>query len=76
MCWEERRALLTNNVVHFVPIARSWAAERRPHAGLVFTSDASMPRTVRNIGAYVRTLDRLIRSLPTDDALVEQIRWL
>jgi hypothetical protein len=38
--WDrESRALLTNNVRDFVPLAREWAAVSRDHAGL------SSPRT-------------------------------
>ena len=44
--------------------------------GLVFTSDASMARSRETIGRYVVRLDRLLRSLPRDDALIDQVRWL
>ena len=75
-CQEEHRALLTNNVADFVVIARRWATEGRSHFGLVFTSDASLPRTRDSIGRYVRLLDQLLKSLPDDAALADQVRWL
>jgi hypothetical protein len=76
LCRGEGRALLTNNVGDFVVIARRWAAEGRSHAGLVFTSDTSMPRGRQTIGQYVRALEQLMRSLPADDALEDACRWL
>jgi len=76
VCHEERRALLTNNVADFVVITRRWAVEARSHSGLVFTSDASLPRSRDTIGRYVRLLDGLLNSLPNVGALVDQIRWL
>ena len=76
LCQQEGRALVTNNVADFAVIARRWAAEGREHAGLLFTSDASLPRTRSTIGQYVRVLEKLLKSLPDDDSLVGQVRWL
>ncbi|MEX2658299.1 MAG: DUF5615 family PIN-like protein [Acidimicrobiales bacterium] len=76
LCHDERRALMTNNVADFVAIARRWAAEGRSHAGLIFTSDTSMPRSRNTIGRYVQVLDEVLGSHPADDALVDQISWL
>lgn len=75
-CQGEERALLTNNVADFVIIARRWAAEGRRHRGLIFTSDASMPRARDTIGRYVTVLDALLRAHPRPDALLDQIHWL
>lgn len=58
VCTAEGRALVTNNVGDFTVIARRWATEIRSHAGLIFTSDASMPRHRETIGRYVHALDR------------------
>ena len=75
-CEREERALLTNNVGDFVVIARRWAVEGRRHAGLVFTSDASMPRNRDTIGRYAEALDALLASHPKDDALADRTHWL
>lgn len=72
LCAAEQRALLTNNVGDFVAITRSWAASGQPHAGLIFTSDAGLPRTRATIGTYVKLLDDL---LDLDD-LTDRVHWL
>lgn len=76
LCAQEVRALLTNNVGDFTLIARRWVAEGRQHSGLVFTSDASMPRSRRTIGRYVAALDALLQANPEGDALMERVCWL
>lgn len=76
LCREEKRALLTNNVADFVVIARRWMAQGESHAGIVFTSDVSMPRSRKTIGRYVEALDRLMRERAGDEALLDQIWWL
>lgn len=76
ICTAEGRALVTNNVADFTVIARRWATESRSHAGLIFTSDASMPRHRGTIGRYVNALDRLHRMHTERDALRDRIHWL
>lgn len=76
LCQEEQRALLTNDVADFAVIARRWAAEGRQHAGLIFTSDTSLPRARSTIGRYVKALEALLRAHPTDDGLEDHIHWL
>lgn len=76
LCEKEARALMTNNVGDFVVIARRWATEGRRHTGLIFTSDASMPRGRRTIGRYIDALNALLEANPTDTAFVDRIHWL
>jgi hypothetical protein len=76
LCGSEQRALLTNNVSDFTVIARSWAGQGRSHAGLAFTSDASLPRARGTIGKYVRLLDDLLAENPAPTAFVDRIHWL
>lgn len=70
------RALLTNNVRHFAPLAREWAARGEHHFGLIFTSDESMPRSRRTIGLYVERLDELLERHPGQEALRGRTLWL
>jgi hypothetical protein len=76
LCGGEHRALLTNNVADFAVIARRWALEGRHHAGLIFTSDLSLPRDRHTIGLYVTTLHALLRANPADHAFSDRIHWL
>jgi predicted nuclease of predicted toxin-antitoxin system len=72
---DDRRTLLTNNVSDFVIVARRWAEEGRDHYGLLFTSDASMPRTREGIGRFVEALQRLMEAHPGRDDLMNRILW-
>ena len=76
LCTGEGRALLTNNVADFTVIARRWALEGRHHAGLIFTSDTSMPRGRNTIGLYVTALQALARANPADDCFTDRTHWL
>jgi hypothetical protein len=76
LCVAEQRTLLTNNVGDFMTIVRSWAVQGRQNAGLVFTSDASLPRNHATIGKYTKLLDALLREHPKPEDLVDRIHWL
>jgi len=54
---QERRAIMTNNVKDFMPIASRAAVAADHHYGLLFTSDRSMPRRSDAIGRFVEALD-------------------
>jgi predicted nuclease of predicted toxin-antitoxin system len=72
----ECRAILTANVADFQQIAMCLAAESREHAGMLFTSDRSMPRSRNTTGAFVRALDAYLTQHAAADALVNRIEWL
>lgn len=76
LCATEGRALLTNNVGDLLVIARTWAVRGQGHAGLILTSDGSLPRTRAMIGTYVKLLDILLRDHAADDAFADRIHWL
>lgn len=75
-CALEGRALLTNNVGDFVRLAQRWAEEGRHHAGLLFTSDASLPRTHATIGQFVELLEAVLTAHPGEVSFVDRIHWL
>ena len=75
LCTDEGRALLTNNVADFTVIARRWALQGRHHAGIIFTSDASLPRGRNTIGLYVTALQAILRASPGDEAFNDRIHW-
>jgi Domain of unknown function (DUF5615) len=76
LCAAEQRTLLTNNVGDFMAIARNWAVSGQHHAGLIFTSHASLPRTHAAIGRYVQLLEALLDEYPDPDEFVDRIHWL
>jgi predicted nuclease of predicted toxin-antitoxin system len=76
LCAAEQRSLVTNNVSDFTAIARHWAAQGRSHCGLVFTSDARLPRSRATIGRYVNLLHDLLISYADPDGMVDRIHWL
>ena len=76
LCQSEGRALMTNNVRDFVPLARSWAAAGRDHGGILLTSDARLPRHKRTIGRYTAILTALMDVNQADRAIANQTRWL
>jgi predicted nuclease of predicted toxin-antitoxin system len=75
-CVAEARTLLTNNVSDFVGLSQQWAGQGRYHAGLVFTADASLPRTLATIGRYVELLEALLTDNPGDTDFIGRIHWL
>jgi hypothetical protein len=76
LCSREQRALLTNNVADFTVIVRRWSVEGRPHSGLIFTSNLSLPRSRHTIGRYRILLGKLLRSNTKDDAFADRVHWL
>jgi len=75
-CALQNRSLLTNNVADFAVIARRWQSDERRHAGLIYTSDSSLPRNRSNTGRFVTALADLMASHPADDALTNRTHWL
>lgn len=54
---EDKRAIVTENVRDFRPLAHEWQAMGRVHFGLVLTTNRRFPR------AHSRTVGRLVRAL-------------
>ena len=59
------RAVVTENVVDFMPLATHWAGEHRAHAGLIFTNPIRFNRaTVAYPGNLIHALRRFLRDPP------------
>jgi len=72
----DRRAVVTENVADFVPIADAADQRGRPHHGLVLIDPAKFPRgDRRTVGRLVRELERLMAEFPQDEA-VSTRHWL
>jgi hypothetical protein len=72
----EERAIVTENAIDYVPLARALALESQSHFGLVLTSSASLRRSRNTIGRFVRALDAFLVERPADDAMRDQVAWL
>ena len=76
LCTNDKRSLLTNNVADFAVITRRWQGEGQPHHGLIYTSDASLPRTRNTIGRYVALLQVMHQQHPDLPSLINRTHWL
>jgi len=73
----DRRAVFTENVADFRPLADVRLREGREFHGLVFTTDARFPRSHnRTFGRALTALDELLVVHPADDALLNRVVWL
>lgn len=67
----ERRAVVTENVADFVPIAQRYAAEGVAHFGLILVPPSAYPRDRANrnatLGRLVNALDSLAQARPGED---------
>jgi predicted nuclease of predicted toxin-antitoxin system len=72
----ERRAIVTNNVADFQTIHDRLLAAGEEHEGMIFTFDATMPRTKAAIPLWVRALAGLLAERGDDDSLRNRILHL
>jgi len=73
---QERRAIMTNNVKDFMPLASRAALGADDHSGLLFTSDRSLPRRSGAIGRFVDALDVFLQRHQGEDSYRNQVQWL
>lgn len=64
----EGRSIVTNDVRDFQPIHHQLIARGEEHSGMVFTWDASLPRSKAGIPVWIAALDQLLKTHPSDDA--------
>lgn len=72
----DRRAILTDNAAHFVPLARRASESGVEHYGVVLSDDRALPRSLNTLGPYIELVDELMSRHPEADALLSQVRWL
>jgi hypothetical protein len=72
----EERAIMTNNVKDFVPLAHRAAVEGRDHSGLLLTSDKSLSRRLDAVGRTVDALHEFLSRHDDKDSCRNQVRWL
>lgn len=72
---EEGRALLTENVGDFMPIATELARTGTPQAGIILANPHRFPRSRDGIGRLAEALHDLLVEHP-QDAFVDRVVWL
>lgn len=72
----EQRTLVTNDVLDFQLIHNRMLAAGEEHYGLIFTSDATMPRNKVSIPLWVKALEKVLTEHPGNDALKNLVRHL
>lgn len=74
---DDRRAIVTENVRDFRPIAGTWEAAGGAHFGLIFTTNRLFPRAQpRTIGRLVLALARLTEGEPRAALASNREIWL
>jgi predicted nuclease of predicted toxin-antitoxin system len=68
----EGRAIVTENVRDYRPLAEILLAAGESHSGLVFTTSKRWPRS--NLGALIAALDQLLTSTPEQP--IDSELWL
>jgi Domain of unknown function (DUF5615) len=73
----EERAVFTENVSDYLPLATESLGRSEDSFGLALTSDRSYPRGhPRTLGRAVLALDRYLAERPESAALRNRINWL
>lgn len=73
----EGRAVFTENVGDYVPLANACLGRGEDHFGLLLTSNSSYPRGhPRTLGRAVRALDHYMAEHSGSDILRNQTDWL
>ena len=65
----ERRVVVTNNMRDYAPIVEALGLRGETHFGVIFTDDATFPRTHAGIGLIVRALAAFVEGAADDDLL-------
>lgn len=72
----ERRTLVTNDVLDFLLIHHQLLDSGEGHYGIVFTSDATMPRNKASVPLWTKAPRKLLKTSPEDDALRNRVLHL
>ena len=73
VAYNEGRAVVTNNVKDFRPLAAEWLAQGRVHAGLILLP-STRTRTRDAIAAVAAAIENVLRDHP--DGLSGSERWI
>ena len=73
---KETRAVVTNNVIDFLPIHDRALVTGEDHFGMIFTYDSTVSRTKAAIPRWVSMLEGFLREHPEEDALRNRVYHL
>ena len=73
VAYGENRAVVTNNIKDFRPLAAEWLAQGRVHAGLILLPSA-WTRTRHAVAAVAAAIENVLRDHP--DGLSGSERWI
>jgi predicted nuclease of predicted toxin-antitoxin system len=73
VAWREGRAVVTNNIKDFRPLAAEWLAQGRVHAGLILLP-STRTRSRNAIAAVAAAIETVLRDHP--DGLSGSERWI
>jgi len=63
----EGRVVVTNNVRDYAPLVEDFGLRGETHFGVIFTDDATFPRTHAGVGLIVRALIAFVEGSRDDD---------
>jgi predicted nuclease of predicted toxin-antitoxin system len=63
----EGRVVVTNNVRDYAPLVEDFGLRGETHFGVIFTDDATFPRTHAGVGLIVRALIAFVERSRDDD---------
>ena len=72
---DESRAIVTNNVRDFVPLAQRALQSGATFCGIIFTSERSVPRNRASSGNLIALLEALLVAHP-EEAVPAGVIWL
>lgn len=72
----ERRAIVTNDVADFQAIHEQLVAAGDEHYGMIFTFDATLPRSKAAIPQWMRALSELLGENTPEDSLRNKVHHL
>jgi len=71
-----QRALVSDNVRHFVPLHHQFQAEQRQHGGLLLADSKSYPRGKKTVGVWIRGLEHVLQRHASAEFTPNLIEWL
>jgi len=72
----DRRAIVTQNIIHFAPLHAEYLRTDTGHYGIVFAPSRRFSRSKKRTGELVHALDAFLVSRPSEGSLKNSVHWL